>query len=167
MTKKNRKVKSKNNNNRQLGTTRSTRFLQYLGRQIITAAASVSTSTSYTIATLASDLSSSRLVLLRSVTVKFYPTAISTLAGGTIISRVSAQLLMVDPATQVAVPITPIKPLSSTNYVSLTGRAPFVNWLSAGSSNIGLIVLLYNIDGAISVPLDIQSTFMLAQDLLT
>jgi len=149
-----------------IGSTRSQRFLQYLGHQNILAIAGSLTTTGYPYNLLASDLNSGRLLHLRSVVVKFYPVTVSVPPAGLYISRVSAQLQMVDPATNIAVPISAVVPLSGVNMVRIRGNLPFFNWQNAGSAANALIITVYNADGLVSVVVDIESTFLLAQDTL-
>ncbi len=141
-------------------TIRAMPFLQYLGRQMITTAAGLNT-ISLTVGTLASDLVSNRLVKLSSFTVKFFPSGIAAS------NYASAQLVVFDQATALAVPITQVKPLSLTNPTILTGSFPsFQGWVNAGSSNIGLQIIIYT--NAIStLYYDVQSRIMISQDTLT
>jgi hypothetical protein len=140
-----------------LGSTRGMPFLQYVPRTISSLVAG-NNSINFTFATLASDLSSTRLIRLRAITVKFY-----AFSDGLATLPPTVQLLIRDQSTGQDVPVTQVRPLSLTNTTTLVGNLPMLSWITAGSGNVCLTIQVTSSVIA-NIGYDIQSRFVTAQD---
>jgi hypothetical protein len=137
------------------GTIISKPFIQYLSGQTITTVIGTNSST-FSLATLASDLSSTRLVRVVSAVLRFAPTN----ATATFI-----QLFIVDVTTNTALPVSKVTPLSITNSTTVRGRYPVTGFLAAGSAFAALIVQARSTVVTV-LNVDIETRFQLAQDTL-
>jgi hypothetical protein len=145
-----------------VASIRSLPFLQYLSHQVISLPAATNTIT-YNVSTLASDLSSTRLVKLTSVVCRFYPIQLAPATG----IIISAQLFIFDTSTGTALPVSVPRPLSYTNPVVLRGRFNRIDgWLPAGSANLAFQFQFWTNAVTPNVVVDIESRFQLAQDTL-
>jgi len=140
-------------------TLRTMPFLQYLGRVTANTAIGVN-NFPLTVATVASDLNSARLIKLSDFVVKFYPTLFTNI-------QASAQLAVVDQSTLQLVPVTQIKPLSTVNMTVFSGSFPsFQGWVPAGSSNSAVVIIIF-CSAIATVYYDLQTRMSVSQDLLS
>jgi len=139
------------------GSTRSMPFLSFLGRETANLS-SGSNTIPLTTATLLTELSSIRLVKLRNLTVKVWPTLSTT-------ANVAFQLFIIDQATGLAVPVSSIKPISSVNQTVLRARSPFQNFVNSGDTQTSIQVVFYS-TSTLAIVFDVQTRFLIAQDIL-
>jgi len=161
MRKSSRRSNNKGRSRRSLrqGTTRALPFLQYLGRNQ-TAIINGLNTVNLTVATLASEMSATRVLKFLSVTVKFYPSTIYPAITE------SAQLQVVDLTTSIRVPVTSIKPLNETRQTLFKATlTPLSGWVFANSGATLLTILIYS-TGADTLLFDVESRFLVAQDTL-
>jgi len=149
-----------------LGTSSTFPFKVYAQNiQLVVNTTGVNTFT-YTVANLMAGDLNNRQVRLTHITARFHPCNNSTSTG----SHFSAQLIALDPVGSGVsqVPITTIKPLSSTNATVFRGRPPLASmWvLSNTSANILSIAIWAEAVLTSGLFVDIETTWLVCQDLM-
>ena len=135
-------------------------FIQYIARST-TAIVVGYNGVNFTMANLASDLTatSSRLLRLRKLVVRFYPFDVGKIPP-------SAQILINDVATGSLLPCTSVRPLSLVNPVVLTAVVPPGNWLG-NSSAVVVAQLNFESSSVCTAVYDLEAHFEITRDTLT
>lgn len=115
---------------------------------------------------LTSGTISSRLLKLSMFTIRFYPVP---LGSGEVPILVSVQIGQYDLATNIAVPMTKIIPLSTTNSRTLSYRATGSRWVNS-SSDQSIILASLSITSTspnTTIYADITTSFIIGRDVLS